>query len=120
MPAADHFAGPRPDEPVDTLQRIFPAVAACWQAPEGLRSFAHTEITVRFALRRDGSVIGTPRVTFSQTPGGARGRALLIEASLSAVRRCTPVRITPALGGAVAGRPLSLRFVYEGPKGQDV
>ncbi|GEO98583.1 hypothetical protein [Methylobacterium haplocladii] len=107
-------------QPVDTLRDLFPALAACWQAPEGLAKFEHTEITVRFSLRRDGSVIGTPRITFSQTPADARGKALLTEASLSAIRRCTPARITPALGGAIAGRPLALRFVYEGPKGRGV
>ena len=122
VPIAENFAGPgqRDGKPVDTLRDLFPAIAACWQAPDGLKNFERTDITVRFALRRDGSVIGTPQVTFSKTPADARGKALLIEASLSAIRRCTPVRITPGLGGAIAGRPLSLRFVYEGPRGQGV
>ena len=115
----DDAARPR-NKPVETLRAVFPAVAACWRPPEGLKRFEHNEVTLRFALRRDGSVIGTPRVTFSQTPADARGRALLIEASLAAVRRCTPLRITPGLGGAIAGLPLSLRFVYEGPRGQGV
>lgn len=122
VPLQGMAGGGRPvgGKPIDTLRDLFPALAACWQAPEGLAKFEHTEITVRFSLRRDGSVIGSPRITFSQTPVDARGKALLIEASLSAVRRCTPARITPALGGAIAGRPLALRFVYEGPKGRGV
>lgn len=110
----------RDGKPANTLRELFPALSACWTAPEGLAKFERTEITVRFSLRRDGSLIGTPQITFSKSPADERGKALLIEASLSAIRHCTPVRVTPALGGAIAGRPLSLRFIYEGPKGQGV
>lgn len=105
---------------VDTLKALFPALAACWEAPEGLAKFERTEITARLSLRRDGSVIGTPRVTFSQTPGDAKARDILIRATLDAIARCTPVRLTPALGGAIAGRPLALRFIYDGPRGQGI
>lgn len=112
--------GPVRGGPIDTLRDLYPALASCWRAPEGLSRFERTEITVRFSLRRDGSVIGVPRVTFSRTPADERGRALLVEATLAAVRRCTPAPVTPGLGGAIAGRPLALRFVYEGPRGQGV
>lgn len=117
VPVADGGQGPKP---IDTLRDLFPALAACWKAPEGLVKFEHTEITVRFSLRRDGSIIDTPRVTFVKTPADERGRALLVEAALSAIRRCTPARITLGLGGAIAGRPLALRFVHDGPRGQGI
>jgi len=109
-----------PDKPVDTLRDLIPALAACWQAPEGTAKFEHTEITARFSLRRDGSVIGTPRITFASVPGDARGVAILTQATLDAIRRCTPVAVTPALGGAIAGRPLAIRFVYAGPRGKGI
>ncbi|GEP10110.1 hypothetical protein [Methylobacterium gnaphalii] len=107
-------------KPADTIRDLFPLLTACWRAPEGLEKFERTEITVRFSLRRDGSVIGTPQITFSKAPADDRGKALLTDAAVSAIRHCTPVRITPALGGAIAGRPLSIRFIYEGPKGKGV
>lgn len=114
----------RPDsdavKPVDTLDELYPALAACWEVPAGLSRFERTEITARFALRRDGSVIGTPRVTFATQDPDTRARAVLTQATLEAIRRCTPVRVTPALGGAIAGRPIALRFVYQGPKGQGI
>lgn len=106
--------------PVNTLRALFPVLAACWEAPEGLAKFERTEITARLSLRRDGSLLGVPRITFAQTPGDARAREVLTQATIAAIRRCTPVRITPALGGAIAGRPLALRFIYQGPKGQGV
>ncbi len=117
MPLRASETGPGP---VDTLKDLFPALAACWEAPEGLAKFERTEITARLALRRDGSVIGTPRITFSQIPGDTRARDILVRATLDAIARCTPVRLTPSLGGAIAGRPLALRFIYDGPRGQGI
>lgn len=104
----------------DTLRDLYPVLAACWEVPPGLARFERTEITARFALRRDGSVIGTPRVTFSTQQSDTRAYKILTEATLAAIRRCTPARITPALGAAIAGRPIALRFIYQGPKGQGV
>jgi hypothetical protein len=107
-------------EPADTLRELYPALAACWEIPEGLARFERTEITARFSLRRDGSVIGTPRVTFSTQDSDTRAYRILTDATLAAIRRCTPARITPGLGAAIAGRPIALRFIYQGPKGKGV
>lgn len=106
--------------PADTLQELYPRLAACWEVPQGLAGFPRTEITARFALRRDGSVIGEPRITFSMQNADQRGRDILTRSTLDAIRRCTPVAITPALGAAIAGRPIALRFIYQGPQGQGV
>ena len=116
------MAPSRPSEPpaADTLKALYPTLAACWEVPQGLARFERTEITARFALRRDGSVIGTPRVTFATQGSDTRAYRILTDATLAAIRRCTPARITPALGAAIAGRPLALRFIYDGPKGQGI
>ena len=106
--------------PIDTLRALYPALAACWQAPEGLAKFERAEITARFALRRDGSLIGEPRITFAQTPGEARARELLTQSAIDAIRRCTPARISERLGSAIAGRPIALRFIHSGPRGQGI
>lgn len=102
---------------IGTLRALYPALAACWQAPEGLAKFERTEITARFSLRRDGSLFGEPRITFAATPGDAQARELLTRAAVEAIRRCTPARMTPSHGGAIAARPIALRFIYNGPRG---
>ena len=107
-------------KPADTLRDLYPTLAACWEAPRGLSRSAQAEITTRFALRRDGSVLGTPRVTFSAPNSDPRAHRILADATLAAIRRCTPARITPDLGAAIAGRPIALRFIYQGPKGKGV
>ncbi|SDA23847.1 hypothetical protein SAMN02799622_03200 [Methylobacterium sp. UNC378MF] len=103
--------------PADTLAELYPALAACWQAPGGLgrpSGADDIEITLRLALRRDGSLIGPPRVTYAAGVAGDR-RAALVRGTLDALARCTPAHITPGLGRAIAGRPVALRFVYRPP-----
>ena len=105
-------------KPADTLAELYPALAACWQAPGGLGRPSggsdDIEITLRLALRRDGSLIGPPRVTYAAGVAGDR-RNTLVRGTLDALARCTPVHITPGLGRAIAGRPVALRFVYRPP-----
>ena len=138
----------RPEGPADTLAALYPRLAGCWRPPADLGAAA---ITARFALRRDGSLQGNPRITFSRVSPRAfsdevdagsskkmrqnqRSRALhdcsaivkcsrrrdaLVAETLASLARCTPARLTAGLGGAVAGRPIALRFVYPGPNQGD-
>jgi hypothetical protein len=103
-----------PQGAADTLVALYPQLAACWRPPADLGAAA---ITARFALRRDGSLQGTPRITFARVRPERR-EALAAE-TLSSLARCTPARLTAGLGGAVAGRPIALRFVYPGPNQGD-
>ena len=103
-----------PPGAADTLVALYPRLAACWHPPAGLGAAA---ITARFALRRDGSLQGTPRITFARVPD--ERRTALVAETLSSLARCTPARLTAGLGGAVAGRPIALRFVYSGPNQGD-
>ena len=109
-----------PTGTLSTLRQIYPAIAACWRVPTGLARLERGEVTVRFSLRRDGSVQGVPRVTFANLAVDGAARRVLTEAAVDAVRRCTPLALSDGLGGAVAGRPLAVRFVYQGPQGQGV
>jgi hypothetical protein len=103
---------------IDSLRELYPALTACWQPPEGLAWLERTEITARFSLRADGSILGVPRITFSALPADTPARRALTDATLAAIRRCTPVALSAGMGGAIAGRPLAIRFVYEGPRGK--
>ncbi len=111
VPLADRPAGT-----ANTLRQLFPALAACWTPPR----FAATpegpdvQVTARFSLRRDGSVIGSPRITYAAGVTGS-DRTTLTRATVAALGRCTPAHLTPGLGRAIAGRPLALRFVYHPP-----
>ena len=106
----------QPAGPADTLTALYPALAACWRLPAlpaGIQGSA-VEITARLSLRRDGSLIGPPRITYATGIAG-RDRPTLVRATLASLDRCTPAHITAGLGRAIAGRPVALRFVYRPP-----
>lgn len=87
-------------------QDVARSILACWHAPhEG------DEITLRMSFRRDGSVFGKPRITYMRASGGPDGQADLANSALAAIADCTPLRFTPALGAAIAGRVFLIRFV---------
>lgn len=106
------LVGSHPATPIATLRALGPALTACFRAPA--RS-AGSEITVLLSLTRDGVVFGKPKITYSKLVGKPEDRRAFVEAALGALAACTPVPLTPGLGGAVAGRPLSIRFIGGGP-----
>ncbi|MBK9082744.1 MAG: hypothetical protein IPL88_12030 [Rhizobiales bacterium] len=86
---------------------IGPYLARCWRADAA--ADAGSEATLRFALRRDGSLIAPPRVIRAVGPTPAARDTAAREAE-RAVARCAPLPLDPALGAAIAGRPLTVRF----------
>ena len=78
------------------------------------------DVTARFALRTDGTLIGPPAITFAAGTIDMRGRDLLTRSVVEAIRACTPLRMSSGLASSIAGRPLSVRFIYVGRKGQGV
>lgn len=97
-----------PQSPADTLEALGQALTACFEAPAGSSG---SEMTVLVSLRRNGTVLGRPRITFSHLTGDEDQRRAFVAAALGALKACTPVSVTPGLGGAIAGRPFSIRFV---------
>ena len=107
-----------PARMLETVRDVASVVRGCWQVPEGLRRLERIEVTVRFSLKADGSLLGQRRVSFATLPPDTRARDLLARSALDAVAACTPLRLSPALGRAIAGRPFAIRFTYRGPAGQ--
>jgi hypothetical protein len=91
---------------IDRLRHVFPAVRACWEPPS-----SGGEVTFRFSFRRDGAMLGEPRLTYASGDGEAREK--LIASVKDAFSRCLPLPFTDGFGGAVAGRPFTIRFVDE-------
>ena len=88
--------------PADIAQ----ALIACWHPPhEG------DEISVRMSFRRDGSIFGKPRMTYMKAGGGLDRQAALATSIYQAIAACQPLRFTSALGAAIAGRTVLIRFV---------
>jgi hypothetical protein len=106
--AAAQPAPPRP--PINTLTELFAALEACWVPPPLARARDGMEITVRFSLTRYGKILGQPTITFESRDGSDDDRLAYRKSIADALIRCTPLPITDALGNAIAGRPIAMRF----------
>ncbi len=107
LPLAASPAVAAPPEGVDNVPGdVARSMVACWHAPhEG------DEVTLRMSFRRDGSVFGKPRITYMKAAGGPDGQADLANSITQAIAACSPLRFTPSLGAAIAGRVFLIRFV---------
>jgi hypothetical protein len=98
--------------PANTLHDLWARLETCLKAGHSRDELANgSEITVLFALKRDGSLMGRPRITHSSLIGGLDDQKLFLAAVISAIDGCLPLAVTPGLGGAIAGRPIALRVV---------
>jgi hypothetical protein len=108
-------AGAKGDSPtdhkLDTLRAMFDALRACWVPPGQDEARAGMQMSVRFAFKRSGDIIATPRVTYVSPGVPPQTRDIYLHAITAALERCTPLPFSEGLGGAVAGRPIAIRFV---------
>jgi hypothetical protein len=108
----------KPDHDLDTIGDLFAMLRSCWSPPPADAGREGTQMSVRFSFKRSGEIIGAPRVTYTTAgiPAGIRDTYLkAINASLEA---CIPLKFTGGLGGALAGRPIAIRYVDNRAFGQ--
>jgi len=101
------------DHALDTIAALYAALRGCYVPPPKDAARHGMEYTIRFAFKRDGGVIAPPRVTYATHDAPAAVREVYREAVDAALARCTPMHFTKGMGGAVAGRPIAIRFVDE-------
>jgi hypothetical protein len=109
--AADPSEPKKPAAPINTIAEVFAALEACWVPPGLEQSRAGMQITVLLSFKRNGELLGKPRITY-ETPNASDDERLSYRVAMAqALRRCTPLPFTDALGNALAGRPLTMRFI---------
>jgi hypothetical protein len=99
------------DHPLDSISAMFAALRACWVPPPKDEARHGMEYTIRFAFKRDGEIVAPPRVTYASHDAPADVRGVYRDAVDAALKRCTPLHFSDGMGGAVAGRPIAIRFV---------
>jgi hypothetical protein len=99
------------DHALDSISAMFAALRACWVPPPKDAARHGMEYTVRFAFKRDGEIVAPPRVTYASHDAPANVRDIYRDAVEAALKRCTPLHFSDGMGGAVAGRPIAIRFV---------
>jgi len=100
-----------PSMPLNTLQELFHAMGACWVPPPLEQARPGTEITILFSLNRSGDIIGEPRFTYSTHTLPNEIKAAYQRSVADMLKRCAPFPISSGLGGAIAGRPIAMRFI---------
>jgi hypothetical protein len=90
---------------------MYAALRACWVPPPKDSARHGMEYTVRFAFKRDGEIMAPPFVTYASHDAPANVRDIYRNAVNAALARCTPLHFSVGMSGALAGRPIPVRFV---------
>jgi len=112
VPAQDQAAKyQKPDHDLDTIGDLFAALRSCWSPPPAETAREGMQMSVRFSFKRSGEIIATPRLTFSTRGVSADTRTTYLTAINASLQACVPLKFTGGLGGALAGRPIAIRYV---------
>ncbi|XEN29829.1 hypothetical protein M728_000426 [Ensifer sp. WSM1721] len=99
-------------QPLNTVDDLGAALSKCWTPPAG---FEDSFVTLRFAFRGDGTLMGPPQPTASRVSGDGEQRKAFVAAATAALQNCTPLEFSKELADAVAGTVFTLQF-YSSPK----
>jgi hypothetical protein len=101
----------KPDHDLDTIGDLFAELRACWTPPPADAARQGMQMTVRFSFKRSGEMIGAPRLTYFTQGASQDIRAAYLKAINTSLDACMPLKFTGDLGGALAGRPIAIRYV---------
>jgi hypothetical protein len=110
-PEQDAAKYQKPDHDLDNIGDLFAALRSCWSPPPEDAGREGMQMSVRFSFKRSGEMIATPRVTFATAGVSADTRATYLKAINASLGACLPLKFTDGLGGALAGRPIAIRYV---------
>jgi hypothetical protein len=101
----------KPDHDLDTIGDLFAALRSCWSPPPAENAREGMQMSVRFSFKRSGEIIASPRLTYATAGAPADIRDTYLKAINSSLGACMPLKFTGGLGGALAGRPIAIRYV---------
>ncbi|MEA2921812.1 MAG: hypothetical protein QOF07_1775 [Bradyrhizobium sp.] len=101
----------KPDHDLNTIGDLFAELRSCWTPPPADAARKGMQMSVRFSFKRSGVMIGAPRLTYSTEGASPEIRATYFKAINASLDACMPLKFTGGLGGALAGRPIAIRYV---------
>jgi hypothetical protein len=110
-PQADAAKYRKPDHDLDSIGDLFAALRSCWSPPPADSAREGMQMSVRFSFKRSGEIISTPRLTFATAGVPAETRATYLNAINASLNTCAPLKFTDGLAGALAGRPIAIRYI---------
>ncbi len=110
-PKEDEAKYQRPGHDLNTIGDLFAALRSCWSPPAADQARQGMQMSVRFAFKKSGELIGPPRMTFATVGAPTEARNTYLKAINNSLDACLPLKFTKGLGGALAGRPIMIRYV---------
>lgn len=101
----------KPDHELNTIGDLFAALRACWSPPSAAKARQDMQMAVRFSFKTSGELIGPPRLTYATAGVPVSTRDTYLKAINASLDDCLPLQFTKGLAGALAGRPISIRYV---------
>ncbi|MBV8839642.1 MAG: hypothetical protein JO000_24165 [Alphaproteobacteria bacterium] len=101
----------KPEGDIDTISSLFRMLRACFVPPLEGEARAGTQVAIRLSFKRSGELMPSPRWTYTSpdTPGEAR--QLYRDAVTTSLAQCAPLHFSHGMAGAIAGRPIAIRYV---------
>jgi hypothetical protein len=100
-----------PDAPIDSIHDLFAVLRACWEPPAREQAQEGVQMSVRFSFKRTGEIVAPPFVTYA-TPGTQPDTKQVYRRAIDAAfERCAPLPFSKTFGAAIAGQPISVRYV---------
>src|ERR1700730_4294442 len=97
----------RVEHPINSVREIRGGLRACWISPEMSVS---PQVTLRLSLKRNGEILGQPLISYENPHISEADRAALHAAVAAGLARYTPLPISDALGGIIAGHPILVKL----------
>jgi hypothetical protein len=101
----------KPDHDLNTISDLFAALRSCWSPPSADAAREGMQMSVLFSFKKSGALIASPRVTFATRGAPADVRNTYLKTINASLGGCAPFKFTAGLGGAIAGRPIMVRYV---------
>jgi hypothetical protein len=114
----EQHAAKHPEQELRTIRDVFMALRACWTPPAGEQGRPGTQLSVRVSFRRDGTILGEPRWTYTSAGTPPKVRQVYRDAVKASLDLCAPLPLSAGLGGALAGRPIAIRFIDDRPRSE--
>ena len=103
--AGIHAAQAQPAQ-LETIKAVVEKIYSFWEPPQHVNP--KVNVTAIMTFRRDGTILGHPRITYESDQASDNDRLLYRVAIMRALERCTPLSFSEKLGGAVAGHPFAI------------
>jgi hypothetical protein len=109
--ASVEAAPPKPDHDLNTLRDLFFMLRACWTPPDVADAQRGMQMTVRISYKKSGDIFAPPQLTYVLEGSSPKVRDTYRDAITQSLQGCTPLHFSRGFGGAIAGKPILIRYI---------